>query len=284
MALMQNPILISTAAYDGYRLSTALEEISSLGVSLVELAFIEGYTDPFTEDFFSTANGDAISSLLSKTLLTCVSFSAHMDLSNASAVGIFKRRMEFAKRVGARYVISNAGPQQRKNQFMKNMKELAAFAKNLNLIIALENPGDGRGNIIDSAKACAEIIEAIGSDFVRANYDFGNLMSHLFGKARPEEDYRLALAQTAHYHIKDVTQDDSGWHFTEIGKGVIDYKRVLAELAVDAPRKPLSLEIPLRITRAADGSPKRAVSPVDLKKIREVMAGSLRFVKEALSA
>jgi sugar phosphate isomerase/epimerase len=167
---------------------------------------------------------------------------------------------------------------------MKNMEELAACARNLNMIIALENPGDGKENIIDSAKACAEIIDAIGSDFVKVNYDFGNLISHLLGKLRPEEDYRLALAQTAHYHFKDVAPDSSGWHFTEIGKGSIDYERILGELAADGSGKPFSLEIPLRITRAGDGSSRRAGSPVDLDKIREVMAGSLNFVKAALSS
>ena len=281
---MSNPILISTAAYDGHGLPTALEEISGLGLSLVELAFIEGYTDPFTEDFFSRVNADTIVSLLEKNRLTCLSFSAHMDLSQDSAVDVFKRRMEFAKRVGATYIISNAGPRQKETAFVNNMRKLAVVAANLNMIIALENPGDGRENIIDSAKACADIIEAIGSDFVRVNYDFGNLISHLFGKMRPEEDYRHALAQTTHYHIKDVAPDSSGWHFTEIGKGAIDYKRILVEVAADAGQKPLSLEIPLRITRAGDGSPRRAASPVDLKKIREVMAGSLSFVKAALSS
>jgi sugar phosphate isomerase/epimerase len=281
---MPNPVLISTAAYDGYSLATALEEISGLGASLVELAFIQGYTDPFTEDFFSTPRAEEIVSLLTRAGLTCLTFSAHMDLSQASSVDVFKRRMEFAERVGARYIISNAGPRPRKSEFMRNMEDLAAFAGEGNMVIALENPGDGKENLIDSARACAEIIGAVGSEFVRVNYDFGNVISHLAGKVRPEEDYRQALAQTAHYHIKDVAQDGSGWHFTEVGKGVIDYRRVLSELAADAGQKPVSLEIPLRITRAADGSPRRAASPVDLKKIRKIMAGSLRFVREALSS
>jgi sugar phosphate isomerase/epimerase len=280
---MPNPILISTAAYDGHSLPTALEEISGLGIRLVELAFIEGYTDPFTEDFFSGENADMITSLLEKNHLRCLSFSAHMDLSRASAVSIFKRRMEFAKRVGATYVISNAGPRHGRNDFMKNMETLAAFAANLKMIIALENPGDGKDNIIDSASACAEVIDAIGSDSVRVNYDFGNLISHIFGKVRPEEDYRLAMARTAHYHIKDVAPDDSGWHFTEIGKGAIDYGKILREIAAEASLTPLSLEIPLRISRSGDGSPRRAASRVDLMKIREVMAGSLRFIEASLS-
>ena len=54
---MDNPILISTAAYDGYDLATAFQEISRAGVDLVEIAFIEGYTDPFTEDYFNDAWG-----------------------------------------------------------------------------------------------------------------------------------------------------------------------------------------------------------------------------------
>jgi sugar phosphate isomerase/epimerase len=281
---MPNPILISTAAYDGYSLPTALEEISGLGVRLVELAFIEGYTDPFTEDYFSGANAGVILSQLEQNHLTCLSFSAHMDLSRDSAVEVFKRRMEFARRVGATYVVSNAGPRQGRSVFMKNMEKLAAFATDLNMIIVLENPGDGRENIIDSAGACAEVIDAIGSEAVRVNYDFGNLVSHLSGKVRPEEDYRLALAQTAHYHLKDVAPDSAGWHFTEIGKGSIDYGRILGEIAAEASLTPLSLEIPLRITRAGDGSPRRAATRVELNIIRKVMAGSLRFIEANLSS
>ena len=41
---MNNPILISTAAYDGYDLATAFKEIARAGAALVEVAFIEGST------------------------------------------------------------------------------------------------------------------------------------------------------------------------------------------------------------------------------------------------
>jgi hypothetical protein len=47
---------------------------------------------------------------------------------------------------------------------------------------------------------------------------------------------------------------------------------------------PLSLEIPLRITRAKDASPRRADTRVDLKVIESVMKGSLDFVRKALSS
>ena len=86
-----------------------------------------------------------------------------------------------------------------------------------------------------------------------------------------------------HYHIKDVASDDSGWYFTEIGKGTIDYRKILKELAALSEPVPISLEIPLRIRRAPDASPRRASLPVDLEEIRQVMKTSVEYVKTALA-
>jgi sugar phosphate isomerase/epimerase len=216
--------------------------------------------------------------------LECLTFSGHMDLSQEGAVDVFKRRMTFAKGIGAKYVISNAALKKRQKAFMTNIEQLAQWADSLDMMIALENPGDGKKNVIDHGETATEMIHRIGSDRVRLNYDFGNLISHCFEKLRPEEDYKPARSCTAHFHIKDVASDESGWHFTEIGKGAIDYRTILKELAADPEPKPLSLEIPLRVSRARDASPRRAASPVDLKKIGRIMEGSLNFVKEALSS
>ncbi len=94
---MNNPILISTAAYDGYDLATAFKEISRVGVDLVEIAFIEGYTDPFTEDYFNDDNAAEITRLLAEHNLKCLSFSSHVDLSQDGIVRVFTNRMAFAK-------------------------------------------------------------------------------------------------------------------------------------------------------------------------------------------
>ena len=281
---MNNPLLISTAAYDGYDLATAFKEISALGVDLVEIAFIQGYTDPFTEDYFKTENAEQILSLLAEFSLKCLSFSSHVDLSQAGIVDIFKNRMAFARRVGSTYIVTNAAPLRNKRLFMQNIQELGHTAERMQMVIVLENPGDGKANVIDSGKPAARIIEEIGLDSVKINYDFGNLLSHCFEKIRPEEDYKFAVGCTAHYHIKDVASDESGWYFTQIGKGSIDYRNILTELAALPEPVPISLEIPLRIRRAPDASPRRAPSPVDLKEIRRVMTGSLNFVKSALTA
>ena len=150
---MNNPILISTAAYDGYDLATAFKEISRAGVDLVEIAFIEGYTDPFTEDYFNDDNAAEITTLLAKHNLKCLSFSSHVDLSRDGIVEVFKNRMAFAKKLGSKYIVSNAAPLQNKSQFMQNIKELGQTAAGLNMVIVLENPGDGKANVMDSGAA-----------------------------------------------------------------------------------------------------------------------------------
>ena len=281
---MTNPLIISTAAYDGYDMAVAFREIAQTGVDLVEIAFIEGYTDPFTEDYFNDRNAAKISALLGEFGLKCLSFSSHVNLSQEGIVDIFKNRMGFARKLGARYIISNAAPLPAKDQFMKNIAELGKTAATLDMIIGLENPGDGNPNVIDSAEPAGRIIEEIGADSVTINYDFGNLLSHCFSKLKPEQDYKHVLNQTGHFHIKDVAFDEAtGWYFTEIGKGTIDYKTILKELTTFSDTVPLSLEIPLRVSRAPDASPRRASQPVALEEIRRVMTGSVDYVKKVLA-
>jgi sugar phosphate isomerase/epimerase len=279
---MKNPLLISTTAYDGYDFETAFKEIANHGIELVEVAFIEGYTDPFDEDYFNETNAEMIGTRLKENNLTCLSFSAHMDLAREDAVPVFKRRMTFAGMLGAKYIVSNAGPQENKASFMENIRELGQVAEEMAMVIVLENPGDGKPNIIDSAEPAAGVIADIGLETVKLNYDFGNLMSHCFEKIRPEADYGHAIDATAHFHIKDVAANETGWYFTEVGQGVIDYHQILKEIVSRPEPIPLSLEIPLRVTRAPDASPRRAAAPIDLNTIRQVMAGSVAFVKERL--
>ncbi len=281
---MNNPILISTVAYDGYDLATTFQEISRAGVDLVEIAFIEGYSEPFTEDYFNDDNAAKITKLLATYGLKCLSFSSHVDLSRAGIVDIFKNRMAFAKKLGSKYIVTNAAPLQNKSQFMQNIQKLGQTADTLNITIALENPGDGKANVMDSGEPAAKLIEEIGQENVKVNYDFGNLLSHCFEKLRPEEDYKFVRECAVHYHIKDVGSDANGWHFVPIGSGTIEYQKVLKELAGLPEPVPISLEIPLRLKRAPDASPRRSSKPVELAEIRQVMASSVNFVKQVLSA
>ena len=279
---MERILSISTAAFDGYDLSVAIDEISRLGVRSVEVAFIQGYTDPFGEEIFDPENARSIQRLLSETGLSCFALSAHMNLVTVKSVEVFAKRMEFACQIGAKVIVTNAGPKHEMKTFMANMAALSRVAESLNLVIGLENPGDGKENIVNSGKDGARVIQEIDSEWVRLNYDFGNVISHCFERVRPEEDYKDALRSSAHLHIKDVERDGQGWRFTEIGKGSIDYRSVLHSLRQESPSLPVSLEIPLRVTRAADASPRRMPHASPLDQIREALRNSVDYVQTLL--
>lgn len=275
---MGNPIIVSTAAYDGYDWETIFQSLVRLKVDLVELAFITGYTEPFDEEYFSVENGQAMRELLVRHGLQCCTFSSHVDLGDPGIVRLFKKRMTFAKNVGATTIITNAAALGSEDLFYENIKELAAYGADLQLMIGLENPGDGRPNVVNDGRGCAEVIDRIGSPWVGINYDFGNLPSHCSGTIRPELDYLACKKSTVHYHIKDVAEDASGYYFTPIGRGSIDYRTILRDLANEPDLKPMSLEIPLRLRRDRDAQPIRQDSKVLLDTIEHVLQQSLEFV------
>ncbi len=179
---------INTLIFQGHELRTALQEIAHLGVGCVELAFLKAYAPELPEAFFTEAEGQRLHRLLAEFGLAGPAVSAHMDLGADDAVDAFRRRMGFAKAVGARFIISNASTRSRERLFFTHMERLADFARSLGVTICLENPGDGEDHLIDSARTGAVVIQKIASEHVRLNYDIGNVVINSRGTRRPEAD------------------------------------------------------------------------------------------------
>jgi sugar phosphate isomerase/epimerase len=277
---MNNPILVSTIAYDGYDLGTTLEAMAAAGVENVELAYSEAYTAPVTEDNFSKAAADSVRAALKASGLRCPCLAAHTDMSLPTSVDKFKRRIDFAGYLGAEYIVSTAGPIANRDQFLKNIRPLGEYAARAGVTICLENMGDGRPNIIDSAAPAVELIDEINLSSVKINYDFANLLPHCSERLRPEDDYKIALPRAGYFHVKDVAKDENGnWYFPAIGAGTIDFKSILPALAAHPEPIPLSLELSLRITRLPDATPIRAEASIPLETIGNVLKESLQFVK-----
>lgn len=278
---MNNPILVSTIAYDGYDLDTAFQGIAGAGAEYVELAYSEAYTAAVTEDSFSKEAAEDVRKSLRAAGLSCLCLAAHTDMSLAGSVDKFKLRIDFAKNLGADYIVSTAGPIANRDQFLKNIKELGDYAGEAGLTICLENMGDGQPNIIDSAAPAVELIKEINRESVKINYDFANLLPHLREQLRPEDDYKIALPETGYIHLKDAAKYENGnWYFPAIGDGMVDFKTILPALAVHPKPIPLSLELSLRINRKPDATTIRAEEAVALETINSVLAQSLQFVKQ----
>ena len=275
-----NPVLsINTIAYEGYDLSTALQEIAKIGVSHVELGYTQGWTEGLTEEHFSEASAADINRLLSDLGLSSIALSAHIDLTTEAAVDELKRRIDFGKRLGAKIVNTKVGARSGLKQFEKNIEPIAEYAESVNIVIGLENPSEGTDQIITSGQTGAEVVKRIDSDFIKLNYDFGNAFTYSKGKVDPAFDYKNALPYACYLHLKDMSKIDDGWIFAQIGKGIVNYDTILKELVEENKLLPLSIEHLFIYTATKDLIVQREAKAPELSQISMSLKASYDYVK-----
>lgn len=274
-------VSVSAAPYDGYDPAEAFESLARLGASHVEPAFIVGYTEPFDESAFTPERASAYRRLIEASGLGCIAMSSHIDLGLPDAVEVFTGRMRFASAIGARIVATNAAARSREAVFFANMEVLLRRAEDLDVVIALENPGDGSDNLLNTAEDGLALVRRFGSDGIGLNYDAANTASHRPDLGDFAGDAIRAMPACVHIHVKDLVRRDSGWHFTAIGDGTIGCARIL-DAARGTPSMPVSLELPLRLHRRPDAQPVRRAEPVPIAEIEDAVRRSLAFTRAAL--
>lgn len=280
---MSNRIIsISAAPYDGHEFPAMLDSIASCGAQYVEPAFIVGYTEPFDESTFSLSNVPQYTTWLKQSGLQCFAFSSHIDLGKSDSDTVFARRMDFARALGAKIINTNAASRTNADGFFRNIRILAAHAERLDMIIGLENPGNGEDNLFNLAEDGLSLLERVGSPYVRLNYDAGNTVSHRPGRVDPAKDALVAMPGCVHVHLKDVQTRIDGFYFVAVGEGDVDCAMILQ--AVKArPDLNLAIEIPLRFHRNLAAQPCRNNSPVELFEIEAILRKSLDFVRQQLA-
>jgi len=268
-------IAISTTAYDGYSIEVALEQISTLDCKYVEPAAITGIIEHIKPENFNDNYVLYLKNILHKYDLASISFSGHVNLTDEDIIPVFKKRMDFAKKIGAEIINTNAGPKEKSVIFYRNIATIAKYAKDLDITVALEPHGD----IINSGKESKQVIERIESNYIKINYDFANVLYYSDGKIRPEDDFRYILEYTAHLHIKDILLSGDVWSFTQIGQGIINYERVFETLKNGKYEVPMSVELPLRLSGKGDNSLQKSATIPQIKEINRIVKGSLEYIK-----
>ncbi|MEF2553598.1 sugar phosphate isomerase/epimerase family protein [Aurantimonas sp. A2-1-M11] len=273
-------VSVSAAPYDGHPLPLVLDSLAACGATHVEPAFIVGYTEPFDETAFAPAEADRYRRAIEASGLGCRVMSSHIDLGNTDAVDVFAGRMGFARDIGASIILTNAARRANSATFEANIAALLPLAEERDLIIALENPGDGSDNLFNLAADGVALVERFASPRLRLNYDAANTASH-----RPTVDATAdaiaALPASAHMHLKDVRRTAEGWFFQPLGRGDIDMPRLFAALARHR-HLPVSLELPLRLHRGPDARPVRQAAPVALEAIERAVTTSMALIHESL--
>lgn len=142
--------------------------------------------------------------------------------------------MCFAAASGASRVVTNAAVKENEAVFLSNLEQLSEEAERRNVDSLLENPGDGKPNVINDGETVAALLTALKLPRVQVNYDFGNVISHFFKKVRPEQDWSSARRVANYFLLRDIAFDGEDRCFPELGTGVIDYVSVLATIRHDA--------------------------------------------------
>ena len=310
--MRDSSIIISLVPFDGHPFALAVETLAEIGIQRIEPALIAGYTDPFDEAIFTTKLARSWRSVAAAAGLRCAAFSAHVDIGAPGGAAQISRRLRFAAELGAKRLVTNAAAAEYREEFFCAMERLILEAQRYGVIIALENPGNGRPNLIDSAQSAAELVARFGSPWVSLNYDPGNLLTHQPG-LRPEEDVLSLDSQVlGSLHLKNaalgslaktakgagaastaaqalgaalakgaarVNGPDGYWRFVPLCAGVIDYRKILAHTDKMVPRPEYCIELPLRLRREFKGTPHRATKPVKIQRIRKVLVQSLEWLE-----
>jgi sugar phosphate isomerase/epimerase len=267
-------VSISTVLFDGYPMKTAIEEIARSGARFIEPAFIKGYID-FDETSFAAAPARALRAMAEASGLGVHAISAHMDLSGADAVSMLDRRIGFAQDIGARVLITNAGPRAGRDRIISTIRALVPRLESWGGMLALENPGHGSGDLIGNATEGKALVDDIGLEHVRLNHDTANVFTYSREALQPGPDWSRAASAIGHAHLKDVRGTSQGWSFCPLGSGDVD---LVSYLDAVPQTLPLSLELPLRLDRPQRADPQRSADPKSLETLRAALEQSLAFL------
>jgi inosose dehydratase len=277
---MDRIVSVSTMAFDGYPLETALDELAALGVRYVEPASVDKIFQHLVEEDFCPARANWLRRELGARGLACLSLSAHMDLTGADAVERFHRRLEFARNIGARCVNSIAGPADRRDEFRRNIPAIADRARDLGVVIALENHGD----LLDREQQILDFIREVNHPAVRLNYDTGNAWYYSKGTVDPVAELALLAPVVAHVHVKTPEIVEGVLRWTALGDGLLELPGIARVLQERMPGVPVSYELSPR-QRSRDFEPRwRAPEIPPLQEVRQLIARSLAMLQAALAA
>jgi L-ribulose-5-phosphate 3-epimerase len=234
---MAYPLAGHTNSYHTYSFDEALAGIAGAGFKGVELSAVPGWT----EHVDLGADPASVRDKLGGYGLEAVSLSGHSDLTTREGLEHGLEAVDWAGRYGLKVVNTAVGGHQSADEneaaFLANIGELADAADAAGVVVALEIHGD----IMASSDVTLPLIEKIGRDSVKVNYDTANV--EFYSGDLATDDLPKITGELAHVHLKDTTGGKGNWNFPAIGDGHVDFGRVVSILRDAGYSGPYSVEI-----------------------------------------
>ena len=234
---MPNPLAGHTNSYHSYGFDEALAGIADAGFKYVELSAVPGWTEHVDLDI----DPDDVRRRLADHGLEAASLSGHSDLTTREGLEHGVKAVRWAAAYGIPVVNTAVGGHQSADEneaaFLEHVGELADVADEVGVVVALEIHGD----IMASSDVTIPLIQAIGRDSIKVNYDTANV--EFYSGERAVDDLPKITSQLAHVHLKDTAGGKGNWDFPAVGDGTVDFRRVLEILRDAGYSGPYSVEI-----------------------------------------
>lgn len=234
---MNHPLAGHTNSYHSYTFEEALSGIAEAGYKGVELSAVPGWTEHVDLD----APAAEVRARLDHYGLTPVSLSGHSDLTTKDGLAHGIKAVRWASDFGLTIVNTAIGghwsEEENEDAFLGNIDELADEAKAAGVVVALEIHGD----IMASGAVTLPLIERIGREEIRVNYDTANC--EFYGDVTAVEDIPTIAPYLANVHLKDKVGGAREWDFPAPGEGHVDFAAVLQVLADAGYSGPYAVEV-----------------------------------------
>ena len=237
---MENILAGHTNSYHTCTFDDALEGIAKAGFKYVELSAVRGWTEHVPLEA-SEADIREIKAKLAHWGLTPSALSGHSDLTTAAGLVDGKKAIDLTEKFGLTIMNTAVGghysEDEDKGAFMDHIHDLADYAAQRGIVLALEVHGD----IMASGALSVPLIEEIDRPNVLINYDTANCV--FYGNVQAADDIGITLPYLAHVHLKDTRGGYREWDFPAVGEGKVDFKRTLKVLEDGGYKGPFAVEI-----------------------------------------
>ena len=265
--MMKRIIAVNSNCYHGYSIDEAIEGIAAAGFHFIELTATKGWT----EHVFPTMSLNElwrIKEKLANADLHPFSLSGHTNLMDKDRIPDFISNMRLANFYGCDTIASSIGEAHLEDKAVLTDEEAAnqistllPYLEEYELELVLENHGDHA-----TGMHIKRIVDLIGSPLVSINYDTANVI--YFAGIDPLEDMPGCVGQIGYMHVKDKLGGMGEWHFPALGKGKVDFPKILELLENSGNGCPWSIEIEF----TSDG-------PRDLQEVNQAVKNSCDYLK-----
>lgn len=235
-------LCVSTNTYHGYTLEEALDGIAKAGFKYVELTAVIGWT----EHVLASMNDSEIEDVKKKVNnkgLSILGLSGHANIMDNDGLKLFIENITLAKKLGCSYIITSTGEAHGGEELeddeilVNNLKEIGRECEKNDVVCAIET----HGGIYSTGERLNRLVQTVGSRYVGVNYDTANVI--FYGKVKPEEELIKSFPGLKYVHLKDKAGKNDEWNFPAVGKGFIDFKKIITILKENNYDGPLSIEI-----------------------------------------